>query len=314
MLNRRQLRIKVMQTIYAMSASGSQNIDLQEKFLVKSMGDMEVLYYLLLDLFNQLHKQHQDLQEKSSKKHLASKEELQPNQKFSNNKVVKLITDSLLLSEKMQSLKSNFWKNHEEYIRLIYDKMIESQIYQDYVADSTFNFRNDRDFIVKLYSEVIAPDERLYEFLEDSSLTWLDDLPLVNTFLLKTFRQLKADDTSKELIIKLFKDIEDRDFAIGLFRETMLNAGQFDKIIEGQTPNWDKDRIADVDAILIRMAICEFQKFSSIPTRVTINEYIEIAKEYATPKSSIFINGVLDNLEKQMNEKGLINKIGRGLL
>ena len=108
--------------------------------------------------------------------------------------------------------------------------------------------------------------------------------------------------------------VSDRDFAIELFRKTMLNAEHFDKIIEGQTPNWDKDRIADVDAILIRMAICEFQKFSSIPTRVTINEYIEIAKEYATPKSSIFINGVLDNLEKQMNEKGLINKVGRGLL
>ena len=314
MLNRRQLRIKVMQTLYAMSASGSQNINIQEKFLFKSMNDMEVLYYLLIDLFNQLHKQHQDLQEKSSKKHLASKEKLKPNQKFSNNKLVRLITDSLLLAEKMENLKSNFWKSHEEYIRLIYDKMVESQIYKAYAADNYSNFKNDRDFIVKLYSEVIAPDEKLYEFLEDSSLTWLDDLPLVNTFLLKTFRQLRAEDTSKELMIQLFKDTDDRDFAIELFRKTIQHAEKFDKIIEGQTPNWDKDRIADVDAILIRMAICEFQIFPSIPTRVTINEYIEIAKEYATPKSSIFINGVLDNLEKQMNEKGLINKTGRGLL
>lgn len=314
MLNRRQLRIKVMQTLYAMSASGSQNIDSQEKFLIKSMTDMEVLYYLLIDLFNQLHRQHQDILEKSSKKHLASKEELRPNQKFSNNKIVTLITESSLLADKMQGLKSNFWKNHEEYIRLIYDCMLGSEVYQDYVTDDKVNFKNDQDFIVKLYSEVIAPDEKLYEFLEDSSLTWLDDLPLVNTFLLKTLRQLKASDTSKELMIQLFKDIEDRDFAIDLFRKTVLNIGYFDKVIEGQTPNWDKDRIADVDVILIRMAICEFQKFPSIPTRVTINEYIEIAKEYATPKSSIFINGVLDNLEKQLSEKGLINKIGRGLL
>lgn len=314
MLNRRQLRIKVMQTLYAMSASGSQNIDSQEKFLMKSMTDMEVLYYLLIDLFNQLHRQHQDILEKSSKKHLASKEELRPNQKFSNNKIVTLITESSLLADKMQGLKSNFWKNHEEYIRLIYDCMLGSEVYQDYVTDDKVNFKNDQDFIVKLYSEVIAPDEKLYEFLEDSSLTWLDDLPLVNTFLLKTLRQLKASDTSKELMIQLFKDIEDRDFAIDLFRKTVLNIGYFDKVIEGQTPNWDKDRIADVDVILIRMAICEFQKFPSIPTRVTINEYIEIAKEYATPKSSIFINGVLDNLEKQLSEKGLINKIGRGLL
>jgi N utilization substance protein B len=155
--------------------------------------------------------------------------------------------------------------------------------------------------------------KKIYSFLEDSRLTWLDDLPLVNTMIQKQLRQLR--DTDNQLLVpKLYKDIEDKDFAINLYRKTILNYKELTTEFKDKTPNWDPERIAEIDTIILRMAICEILKFSSIPVKVTINEYLEIAKEYSTPKSSIFINGILDNISKNYEKEGKLNKIGKGLL
>ncbi|MBU2525061.1 MAG: transcription antitermination factor NusB [Bacteroidetes bacterium] len=314
MLNRRQLRVKVMQTLYAMHLSGSDNLNSQKKFLNKSMEDMEILYYLLIDLLYQLHVLHEDQYQKTLKKHIPVESDKFISKKFLNNAVLNLVRNSEVLAEKTTSLKSNFWKSHEEYVRLIYDKVIASDCYLQYIQSTETDFNKDKEFIATLYSEVIAPDEKLYEFLEDNNLTWIDDLPLVNTFLLRQIKSLTPAKPDNKLIIKLFKDEDDRKFAMELLEKVALNAVDFDKEIEGHTPNWDKDRIAEVDTVLIRMALCEFLKFPSVPTRVTINEYIEIAKEYATPKSSIFLNGLLDTLEKKYQKENRIQKVGRGLL
>ena len=163
-----------------------------------------------------------------------------------------------------------------------------------------------------MFTELIAPNEKLYEYLEDNKLTWVDDIPLVNTQIQKQLKQIS--EASEFRVTKLYKDQEDQEFVSLLFRKTVLNEVELAKEYIDKTPNWDADRIAEIDTIILKMAICEFLKFPSIPVKVTINEYLELAKEYSTPKSSIFINGILDNLVKEFQNENKIQKTGRGLM
>lgn len=176
------------------------------------------------------------------------------------------------------------------------------------------DFKEDKDFIVDVFKDIIAPNDKLYDYMEDKNLTWLDDLPTVNTTILKLLRKVKETSTEKYFTPKLYKDVEDQQFAIDLFKKTLLNNTTINKEIDQKTKNWDSDRIATVDYVLLQMAICELNNFPSIPIKVTINEYLEISKEYSTPKSSIFINGILDKLVKEYEAAGELNKVGRGLM
>lgn len=164
------------------------------------------------------------------------------------------------------------------------------------------------------FKEILAPNDKLYDYLEDKNITWVDDLPVVNTAIVKLLRKHKQHSAESHFIPALIKDEDDKAFAVELLEKTMSNLSVFSDEIQLKTQNWDKDRIANIDFVLLQMAICEFQKFPSIPVKVTINEYIEIAKEYSTPKSSVFINGVLDKLVKEYDDKGTLNKKGRGLI
>jgi N utilization substance protein B len=160
---------------------------------------------------------------------------------------------------------------------------------------------------------VLAPNEKLYDYLEDKRLTWLDDLPLVNMTVLKRLQKMKPSSPESSLLPELFKNEDDKTFGPELLSRTVGNDEFLTEEITKNTPNWDKERIADVDMVLIKMALCEFLKFPSIPVKATINEYLEIAKEYSTPKSSIFINGVLDKLVKEYSKNNTLKKTGRGL-
>jgi N utilization substance protein B len=189
----------------------------------------------------------------------------------------------------------------------------QSELYQKYMTKKEVTFEEERFFVADMFSELIAPNEKLYSYLEDFKLTWVDDIPVVNTQILKQLKQITAEEQSLR-VPAIYKDAEDKDFAVDLFRKTVLNETELAKEFIDKTPNWDIDRIAELDTIIMKMAICEFLKFPSIPLKVTINEYLELAKEYSTPKSSIFINGILDNLVKDLQSKNRINKVGRGLM
>jgi N utilization substance protein B len=182
------------------------------------------------------------------------------------------------------------------------------------MRNNTNTFEEDKEFIASIYMEVIAPNEKLYEYLEDNKLTWIDDIPLVNTEIIKQLKAIKNGKEDSFRVSRLYKDTEDKEYVSNLFRKTILNEKELAKEFEDKTPNWDMERIAEIDTILLKMAICEFLKFPSIPTKVTINEYLEIAKEYSTPKSSIFINGILDNLVKELEQNKRLLKTGRGLM
>jgi N utilization substance protein B len=218
------------------------------------------------------------------------------------------------LKDELKKRKLQNWYLNEEYVKLIYKEIVDSERYVAYMQTPTSTYEEDRQLIKSIFEEIIAPNEKIYDYFEDDKLTWVDDIPIVNTFILKQLKKVKEANEPKFFLPELLKDEEDMHYAKQLLSKTLLNNAEWEKEIEGKTPNWDKDRIAGIDSILLKMAICELLSFSSIPEKVTINEFLEIAKEYSTPKSSIFINGILDKLVKEYKAEGRLNKMGRGLL
>ncbi|MCK0124375.1 transcription antitermination factor NusB [Gelidibacter sp. F2691] len=303
-----------MQTLYAYKGGESDDFKKDERFLLQSLDHMYDLHLLMLSLLIEVQKRAEDYQDKSQRKILATKEEKNPNTKFINNEVLQLLREDRALQIEMEKRKIDFWYLDFEYVDIMFKSILESELYKDYMATSVSDFKEDRNFIVDVFTEIVAPNEKLYDYIEDKRLTWLDDLPVVNTGILKLLRKVKQENSATYFTPKLFKDTEDKEFATTLFKKSILNRSKFHEEITAKTKNWDADRIASLDAVLLQMAICEFQKFPSIPVKVTINEYIDIAKEYSTPKSSFFINGILDKIVKEYTENGDLNKIGRGLM
>ncbi|MGW9686955.1 transcription antitermination factor NusB [Flagellimonas sp. 2504JD1-5] len=314
MLTRRHIRVKVMQCIYALIQSKDDSLEKQQKFLKVSIENMYVLYLLVLSLLSELHQLAEKHAKHASKKYLASEEDDFPDpEKFVNNQLLTQISTNQLLQKQLSKRKLNNWYLNEEYVKIIYKEVVASDIYKKYMYNGKKGYENDQEVILQLYKEIIAPNDKIYEYFEDDKLTWVDDVPIVNTFLVKRLRKAKASSNDSFFLPSLLKDEQDMEYANELLTKTLLNDAQWEKEIEGKTPNWDNDRIAEIDSIILKMAICELLNFSSIPERVTLNEYLEIAKEYSTPKSSIFINGVLDKLAKEYKSTGRLQKIGRGL-
>ena len=315
MLTRRHIRVKVMQCIYALTQSKDDSLEKQEKFLKVSIENMYTLYLLMLSLFIELHERAENQISLSSKKYLKNNTDSYPNkEKFLSNKLLLQIAGNKTLKDELSKRKLNNWYLNEEYIRIIYNEVMESEIYAKYMSNADSTYEEDKRLIIDLFRDIIAPNEKIYDYFEDDKLTWVDDIPIVNTFLLKQFKKVKESTVPSYFLPPLFKDEDDMVYANRLLTKTLLNNSKLEQEIEGKTPNWDKDRIADIDAILLKMAICELLNFPSIPERVTINEFLEIAKEYSTPKSSIFINGILDKLVREYKEEGKLKKVGRGLL
>lgn len=314
MLNRRHIRIKVMQTLYASKGSESDNITINEKFLLKSLDSMYDLFLAQLSLLIEIHKKSKDQLNKTQKKFLATKEEKNPNLKFINNEVLAKMSTNEALLEHIENQKENLWYLDFEYVDVIFKSIIESDLYKTYMSTKTSTFKEDKNFVIDIFTEIVAPNDKLYDYFEDKRITWLDDLPVVNTAILKLLKKVKVSSDGDFFTPKLFKDLEDRDFGVNLLKKTILNQSVFSTEIASKTKNWDAERITQIDTALMQMAICEFQKFPSIPVKVTINEYLEIAKEYSTPKSSNFINGILDKITKEYISEGKHDKIGRGLI
>lgn len=301
-----------MQSVYALTTSNSDNLVKEENFLKNSIEKMYDLYVLMIDTLPRIQNLAEEQIEISKKKHFATKEDLNPNTKFIENKVLHLIEDSISFQTYKEEHDLDNWHVEEKYIRTIYEHLVKSALYKKYIENEDRSFKEDVKFIVDVYSEFIAPIEKLADYFEDLNISWVDDIPFVNTWVVKTLQGLKEN---KSLVLgRIYKDDDDKKFVSDLFRKTVLNDKAFEKDIEDKTPNWETDRIADLDMIIIKMGICEFLNFPSIPTKASINEYIELAKDYSTQKSGFFINGVLDKICKEFEENGRLNKVGRGRL
>ncbi|WP_310992247.1 transcription antitermination factor NusB [Aequorivita marina] len=313
MLTRRHIRVKVLQSVYAYKQTENPNIDIQEKFLHHSIGQMQDLYLLMIQLLLAVQDQAEVFLTRSQKKHLATAKEKNPSRTFIDNKVLQIITENTAFSDAIEKRNLNYWALDDEYPTIIFNELRALEWYKTYLDKKETTFKEDRDFVVSVFKKVIAPNDKLYEYLEDKRLTWIDDFPLVNTAIVKMLGKLSEDNASALLTPRLYKNEEDREYALQLFRKVILNEEKLNEHIAGKTPNWDQERIADLDLIILKMGIAEFLYFPSIPVRASINEYLEVSKEYSTPKSSIFVNGILDKIVKEFSETGELNKIGRGL-
>lgn len=304
-----------MQSIYALHQDEHYNLQKEEQFLVESMQNMHGLYATLMGLIRQLHTRGEELLKISKNKYFVNEEETIFNQKIVENKVLTKIVSDEALNDLIEHKGLINWQQHDEYVDIIYREILKSSVFQRYLTkNKTNDWVADRFLIMDLYREVIAENEKLFDFLQDSLISFVDDFPIVNTLIVKILKGFSEEAPSDYFTPKLFKNQDDEIFGIDLLRKAVLNDEKYQKYLKEKiTKDWDIDRIALLDTILIKMAIAEFLAFPSIPVRVTINEYLEIAKEYCLPTSTSFINGVLDRLSKELEEKGLIQKIGRGL-
>ncbi|MDC1363449.1 transcription antitermination factor NusB [Flavobacteriaceae bacterium] len=313
MLTRRHIRVKVLQSIYALRQSNNPDLEKQEKFLFYSIDQMLDLYALSLQLLVEMRKADRKFLVTSQQKHLATSEEKNFSTTFLDNKVLDLIEQNEDLSNYIENKKLNYWDLDGEYVTILLKDLRANDFYKEYILKQNTSFKEDQDFLVSLFKKVIAPSDKYYEYIEDKRLTWVDDFPIVNTALAKMLAKISEKNVRTILLPELYKNQDDKQYAKQLFTKVVLNDEKLSQEIEGKTPNWDKERIAEMDMIILKMGIAEFLHFPSIPVRATINEYLEIAKEYSTPKSSIFINGILDKLVKEFETSKKLNKIGRGL-
>ena len=313
MLTRRHIRVKVLQSIYALRQSNNPDLEKQEKFLFYSIDQMLDLYALSLQLLVEMRKADRKFLVTSQQKHLATSEEKNFSTTFLDNKVLALIEQNEDLSNYIENKKLNYWDLDGEYVTILLKDLRAKDFYKEYILKQNTSFKEDQDFLVSLFKKVIAPSDKYYEYIEDKRLTWVDDFPIVNTALAKMLAKISEKNVRTILLPELYKNQDDKQYAKQLFTKVVLNDEKLSQEIEGKTPNWDKERIAEMDMIILKMGIAEFLHFPSIPVRATINEYLEIAKEYSTPKSSIFINGILDKLVKEFETSKKLNKIGRGL-
>jgi N utilization substance protein B len=301
-----------MQSVYAMIKSYDDDVLKEEKFIKYSIKRMFDLYVLLLDLLVEVQKLAEEKQEISKKKYLATEEDLSPNRKFVENKLIKKIAESSSLTLYKEAQNLDNWSKDDEYIKIIWDLLQNSDIFSEYLNSSDDSFNSDKNFVVTFFKEIVAPNSKLAEYFEGENITWVDDIPFVNTWVVRSLTKQKSANAFK--LGSLYKNQDDQDFVTDLFKKVILNHHSFENDIKIHTPNWETDRIADMDMILIKMGVCEFLNFPFIPTKVSINEYIEIAKDYSSEKSGYFVNGVLDKLSREFLKDKKIVKVGRGLL
>ena len=301
-----------MQVLYAQTANSKEDDSALQ--LQNSMEHMYKLYLLMTSLLIKLRERAIDHQKRSEKKYIKTQEDVNPNMRFVDNFLLQKLTEDTALKAKLESHKIQYWEQDGEYVELIYQDLIKSDLYKSFMSNSKSSLENDVAFVVEVFREIIVSNNKLYDYFQDKNITWVDDFPVVNTFIVKLFKRITTKIKTEFFTPNLFKDKEDEAFGFKLMKATRDNFEVYNAEIISKTKNWDKDRIAKIDFVLLQMAICEFQEFPSIPTKVTINEYIELAKEYSTPKSNVFINGVLDKIVKDYRNQKTLNKKGRGLM
>jgi len=246
-------------------------------------------------------------------KSIPTHEDLHPNMRFINNRLIDQLRNNTQLLRFVEQHKLN-WANHPELIKEVYSRLIESEEYAAYMKGEEPGYVEDKRLVTFIYTHIIYTSERLDSILEEQSIYWNDDLEFITSMIVKTFKKFTEEDGPDKLLMDLYKNREDTDYVVRLFRQTILHRDEYVEYIKQNTRNWDLDRIAFMDILIMQIAIAELIGFQSIPTKVTLNEYLEISKFYSTNKSNVFINGVLDKVLMQLKEENKISKAGRGLI
>jgi N utilization substance protein B len=313
MISRRLLRIKALTALYAYNRREDDDLPRAEKELMFSVGKTYDLYHYLLLLLIDIADIASEKIDQALLKNIPTHKDLNPNRRFIDNAVISQLRSNKAFNKHISSNKLS-WVNYSHIPRLLYNKMIDWDAYEEYMSSVTSNYQADKKFITRLFTELLAGSEDLLASLEEQSIYWNDDMEFVMVMIEKTIKRLKSDSGEDTPLMPLFKNEDDKEFVKILFRKAIVNSKKTSELIDSNTTNWEVERIALMDILVMQLAITEVTEFQEIPVKVTLNEYIEIAKYYCTSKSSTFVNGILDNIIKEIREKGLLNKSGRGLL
>ena len=312
MISRRMLRIKALKALYAHLKSESDSLMASEKTLVASIDKTYDLYFQMLSLIVEVARYADERQQAAMQKKLPTYEDLNPNRKFVENSVVHLIAESDSVNDYLAAHKLS-WARYPELIKALYSQLEQSEYYKKYMTSQERSFREDLALVTDFYTNELESSEMLEEVLDEQSILWNDDLGFALIMVTRTLSNMRPSHRDVKVLPK-FKSEEDLDFAMELFEKAAVNYDSNLEVIEQFTRNWDIERIAFMDNVIMVTAMAELVSFPSIPVKVTLDEYIEIAKYYSTASSSTFINGVLDKVVTMLTEEGRINKSGRGLI
>ncbi|WP_283687326.1 transcription antitermination factor NusB [Dysgonomonas sp. Marseille-Q5470] len=307
MINRVLIRIRVVQILFSCSHSETTDLRKAESELMLSLQKSYDLYFYLLSLMVELTNTYAQRVDSRKSKLLPTKEDMSPNTKLLNNKFISQLSQNTELIKHLNDRPFS-WAEHDAFIRNLLDNILNSDIYKEYTENQSQEYTDDREFWRKVFKQIICTTEDLYSILEDESLYWNDDIEIIQSFVLKTIKRFEENKGTEQELLPMFKDETDKEFAVKLLRESLFNGKEYKELIDKYTKNWESERIALMDMVIMQIAIAEIIEFSSIPISVSLNEYIDIAKSYSTIKSASFINGILDAIVKELKEEKKIIK------
>ena len=307
MINRVLIRLKVIQVIYAYYQNGGKNLEAAEKELFYSLSKAYDLYKRLLLLMIEVTQFADRRIDNRRHKLRPTAEDLNPNTRFIDNAFMAQLMQNAQLEE-FRANQKRTWDDEGDFVKHLFERIEETKVYQEYMAKETLTYEDDRELWRKLYRSTIAQNDEIDEILEEQSLYWNDDKAIVDTFVLKTIKRFEPENGAEQELMPEYKDDEDKEFARKLLRTAITGAEAYRKLMENNAKNWDMERFAFMDILIMQVALAEIFAFPSIPTTVTLNEYVEIAKMYSTPKSGSFINGMLDSIVNQLKSENKLNK------
>lgn len=308
MINRVLLRIKIVQILYSFYKGDGKSLPLAEKELFHSIERTYDLYFHLLRLSIEITQYAESRIETKRNKLRPTEEDLNPNTRFIDNKFIKQLSENIQFNEYLAKQKLS-WVNHPDIVKGIYDELIATEFYSVYMSAPAVDYAADKDIWRKIYKKLVLQSEEFDNSIEDQSIYWVDDLEMVISFVIKTIKRFEEEKGEDQPLLPMFKDEEDAEFARKLLRGVLTNGEKHRKMIDENTKNWELDRIAYMDILIMEVALTELFDFPTIPVNVTLNEYIEIAKNYSTEKSGTFINGVLDNIVSQLKKENKLIKV-----
>ena len=311
MLSRRLLRVKVAKALYAHLKSGSDNLKASEKNLIESIDKAYDLYFQMMSLVVEVAHYAEMRQEIAKQKKLPTYEDLNPNRRFVDNAVIALIANSDSVNDMLAARKLS-WSHYPDAVKDVYNRLVEADFYKSYMSASISTFTDDRKFVEEFFVW-LEEDEALADIINEMSLLWTDDYGFALLMAIRTVQNTKRSHTELKVLPK-FKSDDDLAFARTLLVKTLVDYEDSQDIVDRYSKNWDVERVVFMDSLIISIAIAELTYFESIPVKVTLDEWIDIAKYYSSPTSSTFVNGVLDKIVAEFTESGRINKSGRGLL
>ncbi len=319
MLSRRHLRIKALQALYAFNQSANDRLDIGEKELLKSLDKLFEIYIYQLSFLIELVDFSRKRMEDNKHKFFPTEDDLQPNTRFVENKFYNQMVNNRDLQFYIDKFKIS-WVDEEDMVRKLMLEIRQSKEFIDYLSAKDNTYEDDKEIFIKIIKKHLSKSEILQFYYEERNIYWSDDFHTANLLTIKAIKSFQENSNEFDKIPGLFENDtpdnknEDKNYVINLFRKTIVHSPDYEKLIEDKVKNWEMDRIAVMDVILIKMALAELTEFPSIPIKVTLNEYIELAKLYSTPKSKVFVNGILDKLIADLKTQNMIKKIGRGLL